>query len=226
MTIIDREAKIMQSLKHKNIVQFYGYTKSIKYKCLCILMEYVAGNNIEVLYTKNGKFSEKMIKTYSKQMLSALKYAHKKNIIHRDIKGKNILITGNGIAKLADFGSAKITSTTLGGGNDKFAPSLNYNYTPLWTAPEVLIGEYNQKIDIWSLGCVIIEMSTAKYPWNEKHFENPFTALYHIGHSDKIPKYPNELSKKLKNFLNHCLVRDPKKRLDASALLNHEFLDD
>lgn len=61
------------------------------------------------------------------------------------------------------------------------APSIGYNYTPLWTAPEVLLGNYSRKVDIWSLGCVIIEMATAKTPWAECNFTNPFRALYHIG---------------------------------------------
>jgi serine/threonine protein kinase len=65
----------------------------------------------------------------------------------------------------------------------KDAPSLSYNYTALWTAPEVLTGNYNNKIDVWSLGCVLIEMATGKQPWAECNFENPFRALYHIGNS-------------------------------------------
>jgi serine/threonine protein kinase len=139
----------------------------------------------------------------------------------------------------------------------KDAPSVSYNYTPLWTAPEVLVGDYNSKarspslrawtqledrsphpccsrgcaaqVDIWSLGCVLIEMASGKPPWSEQNFENPFRALYHIGesalypyarwpavligpllcagNSNSIPKIPDSLSETGKSFLQMCLQR-------------------
>ena len=223
ISLIDREAHIMRQLKHANIVEFYGYQRSTKYRTLCILMELVAGNSIDYIYNKNGSFSEKLIRKYTRQIMLALEFAHKRKVIHRDIKGKNILISNNGDIKLADFGSAKLADTTLG--RNKFTPSLNYNYTPLWTAPEVLHGDYDDKIDIWSVGCVIIEMSTAKQPWHEMNFENPFAALYHIGQPDNYPSYPSSLSKLCQDFIKLCLTRDPSKRCSASELLRHKFLD-
>ena len=68
----------------------------------------------------------------------------------------------------------------------KLQPSFSYGYTPLWTAPEVLIGDYDAKVDCWSLGCVIIEMASAKSPWSECSFQNPFAALYHIGNTNGL----------------------------------------
>ncbi len=106
----------------------------------------------------------------------------------------------------------------------KDAPSLSYNYTPLWTAPEVLVGDYNSKVDVWSLGCVIIEMASAKPPWSEQNFENPFRALYHIGNSDSIPKIPETLGDVAREFISQCLRRDPDKRPDSTTLLKHEWL--
>lgn len=140
-----------------------------------ILMEYVPGSSLDAILQKFGALDEQVMRTYTRQLLEALNYCHTNRVIHRDIKGKNILVDTHGTLKLADFGSAKQFVEA------KAAPSLNYNYTPLWTAPEVLIGDYTFKIDIWSLGCVIIEMATAKQPWDEENFENPFRALYHIG---------------------------------------------
>jgi serine/threonine protein kinase len=87
------------------------------------------------------------------------------------------------------------------------APSVGYNYTPLWTAPEVLVGDYNSKVDIWSLGCVIIEMASGKPPWSEENFENPFRALYHIGNSGSIPKIPDTVSAVGRAFILLCLER-------------------
>eukprot|EP01084_Bolivina_argentea_P004285 8155_1 len=223
--LIDREAEIMRQLKHENIVEFYGYQTSIKYKTLIILMELVIGITIEEYYHKNGYFSEGLISKYVKQIMYGLEFAHKMNIIHRDIKGKNILINNKGVIKLADFGSAKLhTDTSIS--EMALQPSMDFSTTALWTAPEVLHNNgYNHKIDIWSVGCVIIEMATAKQPWSECKFDNPFAALYHIGQSDNIPKYPKRLSKLCKDFIKLCLVRDVNKRCSASELLRHEFLD-
>jgi serine/threonine protein kinase len=104
----------------------------------------------------------------------------------------------------------------------KDAPSVNYNYTPLWTAPEVLVGDYNAKVDIWSLGCVIIEMASAKPPWSEENFENPFRALYHIGNSNSIPKIPDTLSEIAKDLVRLCLQRlvQTQRSVCASASLS------
>jgi serine/threonine protein kinase len=141
--------------------------------------------------------------------------------VHRDIKGKNILVDSQGNIKLADFGSAKRFSNILG----KAAPSVSYNYTPLWTAPEVLTGDYNSRVDIWSLGCVIIEMVSGKPPWSEQNFENPFRALYHIGNSDSLPKIPDSMSDAGRAFVLRCLTRDPDKRPSASKLLEDSWVD-
>mmetsp|Transcript_42461 Transcript_42461/g.68227 ORF Transcript_42461/g.68227 Transcript_42461/m.68227 type:complete len:579 (+) Transcript_42461:27-1763(+) len=223
---VNREAHVMRQLQHANIVQFYGYQQSRKYRTLCILMEFVDGSSIDTLYLKSGRFPEQRIKTYTKQILSALDFAHSKKVIHRDIKGKNILVSKSGVIKLADFGSAKLTDAGMGRQSLKFTASMNYNYTPLWTAPEVLHGKYDAKIDIWSVGCVMIEMATAKQPWAECNFENPFAALYHIGQPDKLPKYDHSfLSGLCHDFIRMCLMRDPAKRCSASELLRHEFLD-
>jgi serine/threonine protein kinase len=126
-----------------------------------------------------------------------------------------------GCLKLADFGSAKAFHNR----ESKAAPGRTYNYTPLWTAPEVLLGDYDTKVDIWSLGCVIIEMTSAKPPWSEQNFENPFRALYHIGNSGAIPKLPDHLSETAIEFLHLCLQRDPEKRASASDLLKHRWLE-
>lgn len=189
---------------------------------LNILMEYVPGKSLDTLLEKFGAFSEKVLKNYTKQLLEALAYCHSKKVIHRDIKGKNILIDTKGNLKLADFGSAKRVQNLIG----PAAPSVSYNYTPLWTAPEVLTGNYNSKVDIWSLGCVIIEMASGKPPWSEHNFENPFRALYHIGNSNSLPKFPDNLSPLAYDFLRLCLTRDPDKRPSAEELLKHPWLKD
>jgi serine/threonine protein kinase len=215
---IQNEIALMENLRHPNIVSLLGTQRNGNK--LNILMEYVPGKSLDSLLEKFGAFSEKVIRSYTKQLLEALSYCHANRVVHRDIKGKNILIDTKGNLKLADFGSAKRFTNVM----SKDAPSLSYNYTPLWTAPEVLVGDYNSKVDVWSLGCVIIEMASAKPPWSEQNFENPFRALYHIGNSDSIPKIPEQLSDIGKEFVLTTLRRDPDKRPSAEECLSHEWL--
>eukprot|EP00457_Paulinella_chromatophora_P003004 gb/GEZN01003009.1/.p1 GENE.gb/GEZN01003009.1/~~gb/GEZN01003009.1/.p1 ORF type:complete len:634 (-),score=57.37 gb/GEZN01003009.1/:232-2133(-) len=214
---IQNEINVMSGLRHKNIVSLLGTDRDGT--TLSILMEYVPGKSLDVLLEKYGVLSEGVIRSYTTQILSALSYCHSKKVVHRDIKGKNILVDKSGKLKLADFGSAKRVANM-----DKMAPTQSYNYTPLWTAPEVLTGDYNSKVDIWSLGCVIIEMASANTPWAEQNFENPFRALYHIGNSNSIPKIPDTLSPVAVDFVKTCLTRNPDLRPHAQELLNHKFI--
>jgi hypothetical protein len=140
---IQNEIGLMENLRHPNIVSLLGTQRNGNK--LNILMEYVPGKSLDSLLEKFGGFSEKVIRSYTKQLLEALSYCHANRVVHRDIKGKNILIDTKGNLKLADFGSAKRFTNVM----SKDAPSLSYNYTPLWTAPEVLVGDYNSKVDIW-----------------------------------------------------------------------------
>eukprot|EP01083_Nonionella_stella_P233972 823837_1 len=163
-----------------------------------------------------------MIQKYVYQTINGLHYAHSLNIIHRDIKGKNILIDNKGIVKICDFGNAILTEKDNSNNNSH---NIDFESTPLWTAPECLTeGKYDLTIDIWSTGCVIIEMSTGKRPWNEVEFNSPFQALFHIGNSDNIPQWPKSLSIQCQYFIAKCLIRDPKKRYNTKQLLQHPFL--
>lgn len=215
---IENEISLMHNLRHPHIVTLLE-TQRVGNK-LNILMEYVPGKSMDTMLEKFGAFTEKVIQSYTRQLLQALEYCHQNHVVHRDIKGKNILIDTKGTLKLADFGSAKRFQNVM----SNAAPSVGYNYTPLWTAPEVLVGDYNSKVDIWSLGCVIIEMASGKPPWSEENFENPFRALYHIGNSGSIPKIPDTVSAVGRAFILMCLERDPQKRPDATTLLQQTWL--
>jgi hypothetical protein len=217
---LQTEVTLMENLSHKHIVSLLGTQKVGEN--LNILMEFVAGKSMEVLLAQFGAFSEKVTRSYTKQLLSALAYCHDKGVMHRDIKGKNILIDSMGNCKLADFGSAKVFQNI----NAMDAPSMGYNYTALWTAPEVLTGDYNSKVDIWSLGCVMIEMGTAKPPWSEHNFEHPFRALYHIAQEDSVLQLPESFSEEAKAFMRKCLERNPEKRLSAQEALRERWINE
>uniref|UniRef100_A0A8C5F345 Mitogen-activated protein kinase kinase kinase 4 n=1 Tax=Gopherus evgoodei TaxID=1825980 RepID=A0A8C5F345_9SAUR len=141
---------------------------------------------------------------------------------HRDIKGANIFLTSSGLIKLGDFGcSVKLknnTQTMPGEVNSTLG-------TAAYMAPEVITrakGEgHGRAADIWSLGCVVIEMVTGKRPWHE--YEHNFQIMYKVGMGHK-PPIPERVSPEGKDFLSHCLESDPKMRWTASQLLDHPFV--
>lgn len=213
---LNLEIELMRELKHPNIIRLIGLDRDEAK--VNILMEFVDGRSVSDVLETRGAFAEDDIKKYIRQLLMALEYCHASGVVHRDIKGKNILLHSTGELKLADFGSAERVHS------ERLDPSL-YNYTPLWTAPELPTGRYDTKVDIWSVGCVVIEMASAKPPWAEMKFENQFRALYHIGHTQSLPRIPDTLSEQGQDFVLLCLRREASCRPTASALLAHPWLN-
>ncbi|XP_010547897.1 PREDICTED: mitogen-activated protein kinase kinase kinase YODA-like isoform X3 [Tarenaya hassleriana] len=210
---LNQEINLLSQLSHPNIVQYYG--SELSEETLSVYLEYVSGGSIHKLLQEYGAFTEPVIQNYTRQILAGLAYLHGRNTVHRDIKGANILVDPNGEIKLADFGMAKhITACSS---------MLSFKGSPYWMAPEVVMNTngYNLAVDIWSLGCTILEMATAKPPWS--HYEG-VAAIFKIGNSKDIPEIPDQLSDDAKNFIRLCLQRDPSKRPTASQLLEHSFL--
>eukprot|EP00759_Apiculatamorpha_spiralis_P051765 PhF_6_TR5489/c0_g1_i1/m.7751 len=214
---ISEELKFLETLDHPNIVKYYGTNKNEKESQFEIFTEYVEGGSVASVVKKFGALHISVIRNYSKQILSALKYLHSKGIAHRDIKGDNLLVDKNGEVKLTDFGCSK----TLTG--DKRASLAG---TPLWMAPEVISGEETSvKSDIWSVGCVVLEM-LGKEPWKNQPGENAFSIMYRIqcstGMPDGLPP-ESQIGAVLYDFLRKCFDRDPVGRWSAEQLLEHEF---
>uniref|UniRef100_A0A0C9RJH7 mitogen-activated protein kinase kinase kinase n=1 Tax=Wollemia nobilis TaxID=56998 RepID=A0A0C9RJH7_9CONI len=208
-----QEIALLSRLRHQNIVQYYG-SEMIADK-LYIYLEYVSGGSIHKLLQEYGKFEEPIIRTYTRQILAGLAYLHKKNTVHRDIKGANILVDTNGQVKVADFGMAKhITAQSC---------PLSFKGSPYWMAPEVIknANGYNLAVDIWSLGCTVLEMATAKPPWSQ--YEG-VAAMFKIGNSKELPSIPDHLSEEGKSFVKLCLQRNPALRPTAAQLLEHPFV--
>ena len=216
-----------------NIIKYYGY----KYEdeTYFLFLEYVSDDNLKkIIKLYGGKLNEKLIKIYTKQILKALLFLHNElKVAHRDIKCSNILLDKNGIIKLIDFGCSGIIEKQNKeneknkdkNNNDKNKPFKGFKGSLLWCAPEVIIDEYyGTKCDIWSLGCSIIEMGGLE-PWNGT-LNNLYQYKNIVGKSKELPEIPNQFSNELKDFLLHCLVKDPDKRTDANFLLNHTFIKD
>ncbi|KAH7538075.1 hypothetical protein FEM48_Zijuj03G0160600 [Ziziphus jujuba var. spinosa] len=208
-----QEIALLSRLRHPNIVQYYG-SETVGDK-IYIYLEYVSGGSIYKLLQDYGQFGELAIRSYTQQILSGLAYLHAKNTVHRDIKGANILVDPNGRVKLADFGMAKHIS-------GQSCP-LSFKGSPYWMAPEVIKNSNgcNLAVDIWSLGCTVLEMATTKPPWSQ--YEG-IAAMFKIGNSKEQPAIPDHLSADGKDFVIQCLQRNPLDRPTAAKLLDHPFV--
>ncbi|KAK3013021.1 hypothetical protein RJ639_009970 [Escallonia herrerae] len=162
---LEEEVKLLKNHSHPNIVRYLGTVR--EEETLNILLEFVPGGSISSLLGKFGSFPEAVIKMYTKQLLLGLDYLHKNGIMHRDIKGANILVDNKGCIKLADFGASKqvVELATISG-------AKSMKGTPYWMAPEVILQTgHSFSADIWSVGCTVIEMATGKPPWSEQYQE-------------------------------------------------------
>ena len=219
---LHNEIDLMKRMSHPNIVQYYGSSEDKHKNCLNIFMEYVTGGSLNHFIKRFKQIPRDTLRQWTFQLVCGVKYLHDNSIVHRDIKGDNILVTLDGVLKLADFGCSKAIDDVC----SKSHGCQTMVGTPYWMAPEVIKCDpegYGRKSDIWSIGCTVVEMVTGKPPWPECN--SMWAAVYKIANSTGLPtEIPSDLGPEMMDFLEQCFVRDPNKRASADDLLNHPWI--
>ncbi|GAB0094149.1 mitogen-activated protein kinase kinase kinase 4 [Sergentomyia squamirostris] len=216
---VAEELKIFEGITHKHLVKYYGV--EIHREELLIFMELCSEGTLESLVEMSGGLYESLTRRFTAQLLSAVGELHKHGIVHRDVKTANIFLTnGSNCLKLGDFGSAAKLQTHV------TVPGELQGYvgTQAYMAPEVFTKNntegHGRAADIWSVGCVVVEMASGKRPWSQ--FDSNFQIMFKVGMGES-PEIPETLSQEGHDFLKHCLQHDPKSRHMANELLLHNF---
>ncbi|EDO18766.1 hypothetical protein Kpol_1028p40 [Vanderwaltozyma polyspora DSM 70294] len=244
--LIKEEMSVLEMLNHPNIVQYYGI--EVHRDKVNIFMEFCEGGSLASLL-EHGRIEDEMVtQMYSLQLLEGLAYLHQSGIVHRDIKPENILLDFNGIIKYVDFGAARklvesnskfITTSNKSDAEDDQDTTkmssikndgngvMNMVGTPMYMAPEAITGSPSKgkfgADDVWSLGCVVLEMVTGKRPW--ANLDNEWAIMYHVaaGHIPPLPAN-DELSTIGFKFLRRSLQQNPSTRATAVELLTDPWI--
>ncbi|KCV73294.1 STE/STE11/CDC15 protein kinase [Fonticula alba] len=228
LSSFEAEIKLLERLNNENVVRYLGAIRTRRH--LNLVIEYCDGGSLQDLLKKFGRLPERLVAVYILQTLNGLSYLHQEGVIHRDIKGANILLTKGGLVKLADFG---ISMNTAGDGNGTISAAAgrrsaddedDFNAgvgSPYWMAPEVIQLEdtITARADIWSLGSTVIELLTGEPPYFS--FQ-PMGAIVRIVR-DEHPPLPELASPGVKALLLRCFQKDPSRRASAQELLQHPF---
>lgn len=211
---IVKEVEFFIGLKHEHCVKYHNCY--LKDHTAWLVMEYCVGSASDILEVHKKPLQEVECAAICHGALCGLAFLHNHNRIHRDIKAGNILLSENGVVKLADFGSASMK-----------APANSFVGTPYWMSPEVILamdeGQYDGKVDIWSLGITCIELAERKPPLFNM---NAMSALYHIAQNDppQLNMETANWSMEFKHFVAKCLAKQPDERPSADELLQEPFI--
>jgi serine/threonine protein kinase len=216
---IQQEISFLKLLNESDyVLKYYGSYFSRKSNTIWLVLEYCSsGSLIDLMLSMERTFSEVEVATIMEMVLKGLVSIHNKNLIHRNIKGTNILLSENGYAKLADFGMGALLS------GEKYRKSKKGS--PCWMSPQAASNsKYDFKTDIWSLGITCIELIEGEPPFSnmdpneiiEKIAKNPLNLNEIVNCNDHTYEFMN--------FIEHCLEFDPKKRFSAEQLLELDFI--
>ncbi|XP_017671996.1 PREDICTED: serine/threonine-protein kinase Nek1 isoform X7 [Lepidothrix coronata] len=209
-----REVAVLANMKHPNIVL---YRESFEENgCLYIVMDYCEGGDLfkKINAQKGVLFSEDQILDWFVQICLALKHIHDRKILHRDIKSQNIFLTKDGTIQLGDFGIARVLNSTA-------ELARTCIGTPYYLSPEICQNKpYNNKSDIWALGCVLYEMCTLKHAFEAGNMKNLVLKII----SGPFPPVSVHYSYDLRNLLSQLFKRNPRNRPSVNSILEKNFI--
>jgi NIMA (never in mitosis gene a)-related kinase len=210
------EVIVLKDMRHPYIV---AYRESfMNNKCLCIVMDYADGGDLYTKIAKHKKsntlFTEDQLLDWFVKICLAIKHVHDKRILHRDLKTQNIFLTSTGDIKIGDFGIARVLQSTY----DCAQTAIG---TPYYLSPEICQEKpYNQKSDIWSLGCILYEMLTLKHAFDANNIKGLVLKIL----KGTYPPIPPQYSDNVKNLVAELLIKDPKKRPSIRKVLEKDFM--
>ena len=215
---MENEVAVLSRLRSPNIV---AYVESFHHRgALCIVMEYADGGDLEkTLQKRRGRLlPEDMVLDWFIQICLALKYVHNRKILHRDLKPANIMLSTSGsgppVVKLGDFGIAKVLSNTM----ELARTAIG---TPYYLSPEICREErYNNKSDIWSLGCILYEMCSLKHAFEGRNMKQLVQSIM----KGRVAPLPRGFSSGVSELVGACLHRDPRRRPRVDRILQHPLL--
>ena len=212
-----REEQVLENLRSPHIVPCLGSHAATSggYQ---LFLEFAPGGSLadKVAQSCGRCLSQPAVQAYTRDIVRGLAYLHGRLLVHGDVKARNVVIGGDGRARLTDFGCARSVQPQ---------PSLSrpIGGTPAFMAPEVVRGEeQGPAADVWAVACTVIEMATGRAPWS--NVDDVFAVVHKIGYTDEVPELPAWLPAQAKDFLRMCLARDPRNRPTALQLLEHPFL--
>nr|XP_032655825.1 serine/threonine-protein kinase Nek3 [Chelonoidis abingdonii] len=204
-----KEAILLAKMKHPNIVAYKESFEADGH--LYIVMEYCDDGDLmqKIKYQRGKLFPEDTILHWFVQMCLGVKHIHDRRVLHRDIKSKNIFLTQNGKVKLGDFGSARLLTNPM-------AYACTYVGTPYYVPPEIWENlPYNNKSDIWSLGCILYELCTLKHPFQANSWKHLILKICKGSYNP----LPSHYSYELHYLIKQMFKRNPKNRPSASTIL-------
>eukprot|EP01060_Flectonema_neradi_P040066 TRINITY_DN9013_c0_g2_i1.p1 TRINITY_DN9013_c0_g2~~TRINITY_DN9013_c0_g2_i1.p1 ORF type:complete len:762 (+),score=118.48 TRINITY_DN9013_c0_g2_i1:117-2402(+) len=215
---IKKEFDLVCTLNHPNVIKYFD-TQVLDNVGFCILMEYLPEGSIASLIERNrGTLPMPIVKKFTSDIVKGLQYLHRCRLVHRDIKGANVLVSRGG-CKLADFGCIRILCENTNNGAGTVVG------TPRWMAPEVFqSGDagYGPLADIWSVGCTVCEMLTGQPPWPQ--LATAWEIIYQIANSR--PTFPSGISDDTLAFLEQLLAKNPSDRPTATEILSSDWLQE
>jgi len=208
---IKREFTLMKKLNHKNIIRLHEVFFDNDEKNIYLVIDYYSKGDLSKFL--GGKaLKEKYAKKYMRQLTNGLKYLYEKQILHRDLKPQNILVTDDGDIVITDFGFARYTD------NENMLNTLCGS--PMYMAPEIMLKKrYNNKSDLWSVGVIFFELLFGTTPYKAKNMIDLMTNI-----KNKPIKFPhNNISSECRKLLLELLQKDPENRISWEKLFEHAW---